>query len=89
MALDSVAVVPQALDQQLVFEDVLEEYYSYLHPDLSVAENDAEAEKLIMQQAHPFALFLENYASERGLAPLPRQSLYGLLPLINKGAQEE
>lgn len=75
--------------QQLVFEDVLEKYYSYLHPDLSVAKDDAEAEKLIMQQAHPFALFLENYASERGMALLPMQSLYGLLPIINKGAPEE
>ncbi|MBO0360467.1 hypothetical protein J0X19_21070 [Hymenobacter sp. BT186] len=76
-------------DQQLVFEDVLEEYFGYLHPDLSRAKSDAEVEKLIMQQAHPFALFLENYAGERGMSPLPKQSLYGLLPIINKGAPEE
>lgn len=75
-------------DQQLVFEDVLEEYYAYLHPDLSVVKTDAEAEKLVMQQAHPFALFLENYAREREMSPLPIQALYRLLPIINRGAPE-
>lgn len=76
-------------DQRLVFEDVLDAYYQYLHPDLGRAENNSEVERLMMQEALPFALFLENYAGEKGLAPVPTEALYALLPIINKGAAPE
>jgi len=76
-------------DQVLVFEDVLEEYYNYLQPDYSSASNEATLEKLIIQAAMPFALFLENYAGEKGLSPVPVQALYALLPKMNTGLAPE
>ncbi len=71
-------------DQLLVFEEVLEEYYRYLQPDYSRASSQAAREKLIMQEAMPFALFLENYAGEKGLPPVSKEALYGLLPKLNR-----
>jgi hypothetical protein len=76
-------------DRILVFEDVLEEYYHYLHPDYSKAGSQVELEQLIIQEALPFALFLENYAGEKGLSPVPMEALYALLPIINRGATPE
>jgi hypothetical protein len=73
-------------DQVLVFEEVLEEYYHYLSPDHSKAGSQAAREQLAIQATLPFALFLENYAGERGLSPVPMEALYALLPKMNKGA---
>jgi hypothetical protein len=76
-------------NQELIVEDVLEEYYQYLHPDFGQAGSEAEAEQLVIQEALPFALFLENYAGKKGLTPVPTEALHALLPIINKGANPE
>lgn len=75
-------------DGLMVLEDVLDAYYAYLHPANRTVSSQAEVEQLMMQSIHPFALFLENYADSLGLAPVPKNMLYQLLPIINKGAPE-
>jgi hypothetical protein len=75
-------------DGRLVLEDVLEEYVAYLSaptwPGISAAEN----EQRLMQSVHPFALFLENYAEKRDILGIPKEMLYQLVPLTNRGAEE-
>ena len=50
---------------------------------------DAEDEQRLMQSIHPFALFLENYAEKRDMLGIPKEMLYQILPIINRGADDQ
>lgn len=76
-------------DGTLAWEDVLEAYYVHLNPVNKTVDSEEEAKALVLQSVHPFSLFLENYAAKQGLAPVPHEVTYGLLPIINQGAPEE
>lgn len=76
-------------DGRLVFEDVLEEYVAYLHAPARAGISAAEDEQRQMQSIHPFALFLENYAEKRGMPVTPKEMLYQILPIINRGKPDE
>ena len=36
-----------------------------------------------------FGLFLENYAEKRDMLGIPKQMLYQILPIINRGADDQ
>lgn len=74
---------------KLIFENVLDAYLAYINPINRVVESQAELEAVILGTVHPFSLFLENYAHERGLAAVPEEMLYELVNIVNKGAQDE
>jgi hypothetical protein len=76
-------------DGRLVFEDVLEEYVAYLSTPAWVGITPAEDEQRLMQSIHPFALFLENYAEKRDMLGIPREMLYQILPIINRGMNDQ
>jgi hypothetical protein len=76
-------------DGKLVFEDVLDAYLLHINPTNRVVQSQAELEAVILGTVHPFSLFLENYAHERGLSAVPEQMLYELLNIVNEGAQDE
>lgn len=76
-------------DERLVFEDVLEEYVAYLRAPAWAGISAAEDEQRQMQAVHPFALFLENYAEKRDMLGVPKEMLYQLLPIINRGREDE
>lgn len=72
-------------DQRLVFEDTLDEYYRYVSPDMTSVGSEAEAQELVTQSVHPYALFLENYARERGLHPIPADTMKDMVGVLGKG----
>jgi hypothetical protein len=76
-------------DGRLVLEDVLEEYVAYLRAPAWAGISAAEDEQRQMQAIHPFALFLENYADKRDMLGIPKQMLYQILPIINRGADDQ
>jgi len=76
-------------DGRMVFEDVLEEYVAYLHTPAWAGISAAEDEQRLMQRIHPFALFLENYAEKRDMLGIPKDMLYQLVPLTNRGADDQ
>jgi hypothetical protein len=76
-------------DGRLVFEDVLEEYVAYLRAPAWAGISEAQDEQRQMQSVHPFALFLENYAEKRDMLGIPKEMLYQILPIINRGAEDE
>jgi hypothetical protein len=76
-------------DGRLVFEDMLEEYVAYLRAPAWAGMSAAEDEQRQMQSIHPFALFLENYAEKRDMLGIPKEMLYQILPIINRGADDE
>jgi hypothetical protein len=76
-------------DGRLVFEDVLEEYVAYLRAPAWAGISTAEDEQRLMQSIHPFALFLENYAEKRDMLGIPKDMLYQILPIINRGAGDQ
>lgn len=76
-------------DGRLVFEDTLEEYVAYLNAPAWEGMSAAEDEQRQMQSVHPFALFLENYAEKRDMLGIPKEMLYQILPIINRGADDE
>lgn len=76
-------------DGRLVFEDVLEEYVAYLRAPAWAGSSEAQDEQRQMQSVHPFALFLENYAEKRDMLGIPKEMLYQILPIINRGAEDE
>ncbi|AYA39074.1 hypothetical protein D3Y59_17980 (plasmid) [Hymenobacter oligotrophus] len=75
-------------DGRMVFEDVLEEYLAYLQAPAWTGISEAEDEQRQMQSIHPFALFLENYAEKRDMLGIPKEMLYQVLPIINRGAKD-
>ena len=75
-------------DGRLVFEDMLEEYVAYLHTPAWAGISPAADEQRQMQGVHPFALFLENYAEKRDMLGIPKEMLYQILPIINRGAED-
>jgi hypothetical protein len=76
-------------DGRLVLEDVLEEYMAYLNAPIWPGMSAAEDEQRQMQAIHPFALFLENYAEKRDMLGIPKEMLYQILPIINRGADDQ
>lgn len=76
-------------DGRLVFEDVLDEYVAYLRAPAWAGISEVEDEQRQMQSVHPFALFLENYAEKRDMLGIPKEMLYQILPIINRGADGE
>lgn len=76
-------------DGRMVFEDVLEEYITYLHTPSWLGISAAEDEQRLMQSVHPFALFLENYAEKRDMLGIPKDMLYQLVPLTNRSADDQ
>lgn len=75
-------------DGRMVFEDVLDEYVAYLKAPVWAGMTPAEDEQRQMQSIHPFALFLENYAEQRDMLGIPREMLYQILPIVNRGAND-
>ncbi|UYZ65341.1 hypothetical protein [Hymenobacter weizhouensis] len=75
-------------DGRMVFEDVLDEYVAYLQAPVWAGMTPAEDEQRQMQSIHPFALFLENYAEQRDMLGIPREMLYQILPIVNRGAND-
>jgi hypothetical protein len=76
-------------DGRLVFEEVLEEYVAYLRAPAWDGISEAQDEQRQMQSVHPFALFLENYAEKRDMLGIPKEMLYQILPIINRGGDDE
>ncbi|UOG77626.1 hypothetical protein MTX78_25010 (plasmid) [Hymenobacter tibetensis] len=75
-------------DGRMVFEDVLEEYVAYMRAPAWAGISAVEDEQRLLQSIHPFALFLENYAERRGMLGIPKDMLYQILPIVNRGAAE-
>ena len=71
---------------RMVFEDVLQEYLACLTAPGWPGITSAEDEQRMMQRIHPCALFLENYAEKRDMLGIPKEMLYQILPIINRGA---
>lgn len=76
-------------DGRLVFEDVLDDYLAYINFRNGTVRSQAELEERMLRSVHPFSLFLENYAHQWGLAQIPSQMLYNLLPQLNAGLAQE
>jgi hypothetical protein len=76
-------------DGRLVFEDVLEEYVAYRRTPAWAGISAAQNEQRIIQSIHPFALFLENYAEKHDMLGIPKEMLYQILPIINRGADDK
>jgi len=67
---------------------MLEEYVAYLHTPAWAGISPEADEQRQMQGVHPFALFLENYAEKRDMLGIPKEMLYQILPIINRGAED-
>ena len=72
-------------DQKIIFEDTLEQYIAHVNPNVASAKGPVQEAEFKKQMVIPYALFLENYAGQQGLKPLPEQTLNQAFLKLSQG----
>lgn len=68
--------------RRIVLFDALEAYHRYVNPSHKTVHSPEAARELVLRQCHPFSLFLQNRAKERGLSLNPRRSMQEIIQAL-------